>query len=71
MTTIFSNSFSVCLLNIFMQCDRQRALSTYFHQMKTPPIKVGWIGSGCSPATEPTAELSYFYNITQVNNTLY
>ena len=26
----------------------------------------GWIGSGCSVATEPTAEISHYYNITQV-----
>ena len=31
-----------------------------------PPTKVGWVGSGCSVATEPTAELTHYYNITQV-----
>ena len=50
-----------------MQCNRETALKSYFHQLKNPPIKVGWIGSGCSPATEHTAELTHFYNITQVS----
>ena len=29
------------------------------------------IGSGCSPATEPTAENSHYYNITHVRNMLF
>ncbi|CAI8039799.1 Gamma-aminobutyric acid type B receptor subunit 1 [Geodia barretti] len=49
------------------QCNRQTALSSYFSQLKNPPIKIGWVGSGCSPATEPTAELTHFYNITQLS----
>lgn len=35
--------------------------------MTNPPIKVGWVGSGCSPATEPTAELTQYHNITHVS----
>ena len=34
--------------------------------MLLEPTKVALIGSGCSVATEPTAEVSQFYNITQV-----
>ncbi|CAI7989811.1 Gamma-aminobutyric acid type B receptor subunit 1, partial [Geodia barretti] len=49
------------------QCNRQTALSSYFSQLKNPPIKIGWVGSGCSTATEPTAELTHFYNITQLS----
>ena len=41
-------------------------MSSFFHEINFPPTKVGWVGSGCSPATEPTAELTQFYNITQV-----
>ena len=34
--------------------------------MLREPAKVALIGSGCSVATEPTAEVSQFYNLTQV-----
>lgn len=30
------------------------------------PVKLALIGGGCSVATEPTADVSHFYNITQV-----
>jgi gamma-aminobutyric acid type B receptor len=49
------------------QCDRSTAIRSYFTQMTNPPTKVGWVGSGCSPATEPTAELTQYHNITQVS----
>jgi hypothetical protein len=32
-----------------------------------PPTKIGIIGSGCSQATEPTAEISHYYNLTHVS----
>ena len=37
-----------------------------FDQIIPGPGKIAVIGSGCSVATEPTAEVSHFYNITQV-----
>ena len=40
--------------------------SQLFHQ----PKKLAIIGAGCSGATEPTAEVSHYYNITQVGKTL-
>ena len=49
------------------QCNHLVALSSFFKQINFPPTKVGWVGSGCSPATEPTAELTQFYNMTQVH----
>jgi gamma-aminobutyric acid type B receptor len=49
------------------QCDRSTAIRSYFTQMTNPPTKVGWVGSGCSPATEPTAELTQYHNIAQVS----
>ena len=52
-----------------LQCNHSVALRSYFHQLTTPPTKVGWIGSGCSVATEPTADLTHYYNITQVMKT--
>ncbi len=50
------------------QCDRRTALDEFFWQILGDPelTKIAWLGSGCSPATEPTAEISYYYNITQV-----
>ena len=35
-------------------------------QFFNPPTKIAAIGSGCSIATEASAEVSHFYNITQV-----
>ncbi|CAI8020636.1 Gamma-aminobutyric acid type B receptor subunit 1 [Geodia barretti] len=49
------------------QCDRSTAIRSYFTQITNPPTKVGWVGSGCSPATEPTAELTQYHNIAQVS----
>ena len=51
---------------IYLQCDRNVALNSFFNQLHHSPTKVGWVGSGCSLATEPTAELTQFINITQV-----
>ena len=42
------------------------ALNAFFDQIISGPVKIGVIGSGCSPATEPTAEISHYYNITHV-----
>jgi len=42
------------------------ALNAFYNQIIPGPVKIAMIGSGCSPATEPTAENSHYYNITQV-----
>jgi len=42
------------------------ALNAFFNQIISGPVKIAVIGSGCSVATEPTAEISHYYNITQV-----
>jgi len=42
------------------------ALDEFFKQIFHYPVKIAWIGSGCSVATTPTAEISHQYNITQV-----
>ena len=49
-----------------LQCNRTVALDAFFKQIVQDPVKISWIGSGCSVATEPTAEISHYYNITQV-----
>ena len=41
-------------------------MDEFVKQIVQYPVKIAWIGSGCSLATEPTAEISQHYNITQV-----
>ena len=48
------------------QCNRTDALGAFFPQVIEEPLKVAIVGSGCSLATEPTAEVSRYYNLTQV-----
>jgi len=60
----FSCITRILISNI--QCDRTVALDAFFTQIIQYPVKIGWIGSGCSVATTPTAEISHQYNITQV-----
>ena len=49
------------------QCDRTAALNGFFTQLLQPPQnKLALIGSGCSVATEATAQIAHYYNITQV-----
>ena len=50
-----------------MQCDRNTALQAVHTELLQPPTKIGIIGSGCSVATEPSAEVSRYYNLTQVS----
>ena len=42
------------------------SLKAFHSQIINPPTKIAAIGSGCSIATEASAEVSHFYNITQV-----
>ena len=55
---------------VMVQCSRQVALSSLHTQMFQPPTKLGVIGSGCSRATEATAESAHFFNLTQVSKTV-
>ena len=50
------------------QCETHgtTALDALYTELLQPPTKVGIIGSGCSLATEPTAQVSHYYNITHV-----
>ena len=48
------------------QCDKYGAIQSFFEQILNEPTKVGWVGSGCSLATVISAELTPFYNLTQV-----
>ena len=61
LTSHFTNLYTCTI-----QCDRTVALNAFFDQIISDPVKIGVIGSGCSVATEPTAEISHYYNITHV-----
>ena len=52
---------------MIMQCDRNTALQAVHTELLQPPTKIGIIGSGCSVATEPSAEVSRYYNLTHVS----
>ena len=50
------------------QCNRTVALGGLFTQLHSSRQKVALIGSGCSLATEATAEISHYNNLTQVDS---
>lgn len=49
-----------------MQCNHQLALDQFINQVSEPPVKIAAIGGGCSLATEPTAGISHYWQIPQV-----
>lgn len=55
------------LFFVLIQCDHTTSLRALFKQINAEPVKIAWIGSGCSVATEPIAETSHFFNITHVS----
>ena len=61
------NIMYIFLKPCHVQCNHSVALESFFHQVVwKEPVKLALIGGGCSVATEPTADVSHFYNITQV-----
>lgn len=52
----------------FMQCNRGESLGSFFSDFlpESDPAKIALIGCGCSVATEPVAEISHQWNISQV-----
>lgn len=52
--------------NSYMQCLRRRSLDQFFNGIQSEPVKLAVVGCGCSVATEPVAEISHRWNITQV-----
>ena len=61
----YSHSLNTCTHT--HKCNRTVALHAFYNQVIPGPVKIAMIGSGCSVATEPTAENSPYYNITQVS----
>ena len=51
-----------------MQCSRTKSLDIFFDEFLLQPdlVKIAIIGCGCSVATEPVAEISHNWNISQV-----
>ena len=52
-----------------LQCHQGRALDAFFNGILSEPVKLAVVGCGCSVATEPVAEISHRWNISQVMNT--
>ena len=55
---------TVYILSI--QCHRGRSLDAFFDGIQSDPVKLAVVGCGCSIATEPVAEISHQWNISQV-----
>ena len=51
-----------------MQCKRQKSYDAFFDGILSDPVKLAVVGSGCSVATEPIAEISHYWNISQVSH---
>ena len=50
-----------------IQCNTTAALDGFFTQLTQPPQnKLALIGSGCSVATEATAQIAHYHNVIQV-----
>jgi len=49
-----------------VQCEHTTALDALHDGVLHPPTKIAVVGAGCSVATEPTAEISHYYNLIQV-----
>ena len=50
-----------------LQCMRRAALEAFFGTVNEGPAKIAYLGSGCSEATEPVAEISDFFNLIHVS----
>ena len=63
------NNFS-----LFPQCDRTASLDAFFasvvYDEDSTRDKIAILGCGCSVATEPVAEISHRWNISQVSNAI-
>ena len=60
-------SSAVATHAIHVQCHRGRSLDAFFEGIQSDPVKLAVVGCGCSVATEPVAEISHRWNISQVD----
>ncbi len=58
----------VSLNTVSLQCLRSESLDQFFNGIQSRPVKLALVGCGCSVATEPVAEISHRWNISQVIN---
>ncbi|CAI8019329.1 Gamma-aminobutyric acid type B receptor subunit 2, partial [Geodia barretti] len=50
------------------KCTRTDSLDAFFQETQDGTVpKIAVIGCGCSTATEPVAEISHYWNITQIS----
>ena len=62
----------VHICHLCTQCNRTTALEEFFSIVFSDEYPaMALLGSGCSPATAATAEISHFYNLTQVSFIVY
>ena len=54
------------ILLLLFQCERAEGIDMFFSQIFREPTIMAVVGTGCSSSTEPTAEVSHYYNISQV-----
>lgn len=54
-----------------IQCLRSESLDQFFNGIQSQPVKLAVVGCGCSVATEPVAEISHRWNISQVEQLAY
>ena len=59
-------SYPQLAMPVPVQCVGFQSQRTLFSQLRENRTKIAAVGSGCSLATEPTAEISHFWNIPQV-----
>jgi hypothetical protein len=69
-SNMYNIIFVLTLPALLLQCETYgtTALDALYTELLQSPTKVGIIGSGCSLATEPTAQISHYYNITHVRS---
>ena len=72
--SLTQNDLIIYMHTNVLQCNRTNALDEFFSivlDLQKEPKEVALIGAGCSSATLPTAEISHYYNLTQVSEWKY
>ena len=66
-TAIITYTFLKITLNTLLQCRSTDALDVFFEDVQVSDVtKIAVIGCGCSVATVPVAQVSHYWNISQV-----
>ena len=59
---------NIIIIILSIQCHRGQSLNAFFDGIQSGPVKLAVVGCGCSIATEPVAEISHQWNISQVTS---